>query len=394
MKKTIIIFLLILQIFLSSLLFFKNDSFKEVKGEKTEREVFEIIYVTKEGGSIFPNIVEVEKGKDVEIKGIYADLEFEFSRFEILNGSGNILEKQNIIKNIESDLVIMVVFVKKELEKENVEIFEKTHITNFKVFEDFHREEKRVEVFEKEEMEKEPEKTEEKITKVVEKKEIFLEYVSLENAGILGFPFQKIEQGFCTTPVEVVVMSGFEFVSWSDGKLENPRIDCDVEKGFRVFPIVEKKKYEVRYTAVGGGSMTKEFEIVEHGGSSLGLEYEAFENHEFSFFDIGNGWQNGKLNYDTGIVSDVVGDMEIVVFFNIKKYTITWSASTGGAVSPTRILLSHGQTSLAPSVFEHEGTFSGFVFISGSENADLDSNTGVVSNIVGDVEIRAEFEIF
>jgi uncharacterized protein (TIGR02145 family) len=75
-------------------------------------------------------------------------------------------------------------------------------------------------------------------------------------------------------------------------------------------------------------------------------------------------------------------------------YTIKYASSNGGSVSPSSRKVAHKGTSLAPSIeANYNYDFLNFSIISGEGHGDLNSLTGEIVNVVGDMTVRANFII-
>lgn len=493
--------------------FFENESSKE-----ENFEVFNVVFVSKEGGSVFPRSFEVKKNETLEFPRVYPDVGFKLDSFFVLSGfeNGNFDLENGFVENVVGDIEIGVGFLEKDIEVEkedkknkNEKEYEDEEYGYVEESEDVNKyldpgevlgqsdivfdrgvdfddvyeedivgEEKdekakeedygkeKDEEKKKDEDEDEDEEDEEKkeflvqyfstqggevldeyvvveqggfakkpeirqsegyvfvkfeyikgyeksfldsstgmvfnvfgdveILAVFEKEKYVLNYNAHQYGGILGYTMQEIFFDECSSEVSAVAKEGFEFVSWSDGIFENPRVDCNVNESFSVFANFEQKEYEVRYVLGGeGGILEKEIEFVKHGESSLGPEYDVLYGHRFSFFDIVEGWENVDFDYSTGVVNNVFGDVKIMLYFNVKRHSVRWESSHGGRILPNFASIVHGGSSEVPEIEVHSGHyFENFEFVEGSENADMDSETGVVSNVVGPVTLKAHFEIF
>jgi len=140
-----------------------------------------------------------------------------------------------------------------------------------------------------------------------------LNYTAGANGQIQGPAEQLIlpnGEGLAVTAVPTT--AGYVFTSWSDGSLENPRIDTSVTQNRSVTASFEiPPTYTVEYSATTGGSILGELnQIVEPGSDSTTVTAVVDAGYYFA------GWSDGVETLERTDVN-IMSDINVVAQFGI-----------------------------------------------------------------------------
>ena len=115
-------------------------------------------------------------------------------------------------------------------------------------------------------------------------------YTSSEGGIIEGNLNQEIEEGKDATPVKAIANVGYKFLEWSDGVIENPRIDKSVKKNATIMAIFEElTKYYIQYWADQGGRIDgNTTQIVAEGQQGTSVTAVPYSGYIFV------KWSDGK----------------------------------------------------------------------------------------------------
>ncbi|WP_133241452.1 InlB B-repeat-containing protein [Balneicella halophila] len=174
-------------------------------------------------------------------------------------------------------------------------------------------------------------------------------YYSLSyNAGlggnVTGKTFQRITDMSGTasgTPVEAVANSGYEFVKWSDGRTENPRIDINVVESLAVEALFSQvATIELNYTVGEGGTLSGTTTQEVNSGDS-GTPVEALPNIGYKFVQ----WSDGVTD-NPRIDKDVTGEISVVAKFELETYSVVYDTDGNGIISGNKTqTVSYGSSS-------------------------------------------------
>ena len=82
-----------------------------------------------------------------------------------------------------------------------------------------------------------------------------LKYIADEYGTLVGETTQTVEHGADGSAVQAVPDSGYQFVSWSDAKTDNPRTDINITSSLSVAASFERIYYTLELTKTGMGSV-------------------------------------------------------------------------------------------------------------------------------------------
>ncbi len=153
--------------------------------------------------------------------------------------------------------------------------------------------------------------------------------------------------------------------------------------------------YVVTYTSGSGGSITSaSSEIVIYGEQNEAPDISIDEGHEFGNFTIDEGACAGNFASATGVCSSIEEEITIHANFTPNTYTINYTASEGGDVNISYRTVTHGSSADEPGYTVEEGySFVDFEAIENASNGVLDSSTGALTNISGNMTIQANFTV-
>lgn len=153
-----------------------------------------------------------------------------------------------------------------------------------------------------------------------------VEYRAEEGGSILGNAVQTVKFGENATMVTAVASEGYEFVRWSDGKVESERMDISVKSNKLLTAKFKKKVYFVHYTAQTGGYLSGSlFQTLNYGQTGTGVR--AIPDFGYEFVK----WSDGVTD-DFHISFTVKDDLVITAEFRKQKYTLQYETDGNGTI--------------------------------------------------------------
>ena len=138
-----------------------------------------------------------------------------------------------------------------------------------------------------------------------------LSYTAGAGGSILGAAAQTVPYGSGGTAVEAVAAEGYHFVQWSDGSVENPRLDVNVTVDLEVTAEFAVNTYTLSYTAGAGGAITGvATQTVAHGSGGTAVEAVPEEGYHFVQWSDGSV-ENPRL--DLEVTADLAVTAEFAV---------------------------------------------------------------------------------
>ncbi len=209
----------------------------------------------------------------------------------------------------------------------------------------------------------------------------------LEDEIALG-PDVTENTGYDFVNFTVIEGSGNGDLNLSNGNISNVIGDMTIRANFSV------RQYTVNYQSNQGATFSPNYRTVNHGSDATTPSVEIEEGYTFSHYTVITGVGNGELNTSTGNVTNVVGNMTIEASFVLNEYTVSYTTGIGGSVNTASRVVTHGGTSAAPGHSANTGySFDNFSITSGSGNGTLNTSTGAVTNVIGNLTVRANFTI-
>ncbi len=222
------------------------------------------------------------------------------------------------------------------------------------------------------------------------------------DAGGSIYPTSRyvLEEGIALGP-EVTVDPGYGFVNFTiedgfgrgvlndtNGLVTDVSGDMTIKANFVI------NHYTINYQSNQGATFTPNYRTVVHGSSSTTPSIAVDPGYTFSHYIVFDGVGNGSLNTTTGNVTNVVGNMTIEATFVMIQYVVSYTASSGGTITPSSREVLHGENAEAPNANPITGySFSNYSVTSGAGNGTLNTSTGVVSNVIGPMTIGANFTL-
>ncbi len=147
--------------------------------------------------------------------------------------------------------------------------------------------------------------------KIIDSLQINLTYTSSIEGYLEGDSLQTIIKYSNGKSVLAIPNEGYAFQSWSDGKLNNPRVDSNVVSDITVEAIFKNNQVKLTYTSSIGGYLEGDSlqTIIKN---SNGTSILAVANEGYAF----QSWSDGKLN-NPRIDSNVVLDVNVEAIFSI-----------------------------------------------------------------------------
>ncbi|MCH8514369.1 MAG: ice-binding family protein, partial [Kiritimatiellae bacterium] len=162
--------------------------------------------------------------------------------------------------------------------------------------------------------------------------EYTLTYTAGLGGNISGVSPQTVAEGDDGTQVEANAEPGFVFVEWSDGSIDNPRTDLNVQEDITVeaqFVEILPNQFVLTYTAGPGGSVSGVSpQIVDQGEDGTEVTAEAAPGFVFVEW-LGTHPSNDNPRTDT----DVQEDITVEAQFEAVTYTLTYTAGIGGSIN-------------------------------------------------------------
>ena len=166
-----------------------------------------------------------------------------------------------------------------------------------------------------------------------------LTYHAGSNGTISGETNQGIKHGSDGTAVEAIPDTGYHFVRWSDGVIDNPRADMNITGPVSVYAEFAINVYSLTYEAGQNGTILGDaHQQIEHG--SDGMAVEAYPETGYHFVQ----WSDGS-SMNPRMEENVTENISLEAEFAINIYYINASAypSGSGTISGQKEY-QHGET--------------------------------------------------
>ena len=209
-----------------------------------------------------------------------------------------------------------------------------------------------------------------------------LVYTADENGIITGAWSQTVELGGSGTAVEVFAYYGYHFVDWSDGSVDNPRIDTDVSGDISVVANFAINTYTLYYYASNGGTLT--------GTASQTVTHDDDGTSVWAVPDLGYlfvEWSDGETaNPRTD--NDVTADVEVSAIFAIETFSLDYAADSTGIIEGERWqTVEYGTDGTSVTAIPN----TGYHFTNWSDDSTENPRTDYY--VTADVEVTAFFDI-
>ncbi|MCX7001456.1 MAG: hypothetical protein NT106_14360, partial [Candidatus Sumerlaeota bacterium] len=170
-------------------------------------------------------------------------------------------------------------------------------------------------------------------------------YTAGANGSIEGVSSQTVFTGASGMPVTAVPDPGYHFVQWSDGSIDNPRMDTNVTADISITASFAINQYTVTFQIDGTPGATIDgvtTQTISHGDDCTSVTANAPAGYSFV------KWTLVGSDYSTDnplTVTNVTGNITLVALFAINQYTVTFQTDgTPGATidGVTTQTISHG----------------------------------------------------
>jgi hypothetical protein len=168
-----------------------------------------------------------------------------------------------------------------------------------------------------------------------------LTYTAGANGTISGISPQTVNYGASGTAVAAIPALGHHFVNWSDGSMNNPRIDTNVTANISVTANFSMDcGFTLDYTAGPHGAIT--------GNTSQSTCYGGDGTAVMAVPEIGYHFVNwsdaSTANPRTDL--NVTANISVTANFAIDTFTVTASAGANGSVDPTSAVVNYNGSQL------------------------------------------------
>ena len=216
-----------------------------------------------------------------------------------------------------------------------------------------------------------------------------LTYTAGENGVLSGETVQSVIYLGSGMAVEAIAQEGYQFVKWSDGSTQNPRIDTSVSRDISVNAEFAEFYYTVTYNPNGGeGSIESQRKI--HEEDLVLSDGEGFTKEDYEF----SGWNteadgSGDV-YEAGDIFTLNQDITLYAQWERYDYLVEVVAPENGSIDPsTDQTVVHGEI-LEFTLTPDEGYFIDSV--SGCKGV-LEGEKYTTESITEDCTIEASFVI-
>ena len=215
-----------------------------------------------------------------------------------------------------------------------------------------------------------------------------LTYTAGANGSLTGELSQTVAYGQSGAEVLAVADGGYQFLRWSDGRIDNPRTDTNVQADLSVvaeFIDANISIYTLTYTAAEGGSIRGVATQSVVDGQS-GTEVEAVANEGYRFVQWSDGVSTAK-RLDENITADLSVQAEFeelapIVTPTYYAVTLSVSDAAAGAVSGAADYEENTEASVEATANK------GYRFVRWNNGETANPYTFTVT---GDVALVAEF---
>ena len=209
-----------------------------------------------------------------------------------------------------------------------------------------------------------------------------LEYIAGANGSLLGDTSQSVNHGENGTAVEAVAATGYNFVKWSDGSIDNPRTDENVEDNISVTAQFAINTYSLEYIAGANGTLNGDTsQSVNHGENGTAVEAVAATGYNFV------KWSDGATD-NPRTDENVEDNISVTAQFAINTYSLEYIAGANGTLNgDTSQSVNHGENGTAVEAVPD----TGYHFTGWSDGSTDNPRTD--ENVEANISVTAQFEI-
>lgn len=209
-----------------------------------------------------------------------------------------------------------------------------------------------------------------------------LDYRAGQGGSLQGATSQQVAYGQAGSEITAVPASGYRFERWSDGSVNNPRVDRDITANLTLTAVFSASSYQINYTATGGGTILgAASQQINHGSNSSAVT--AVPDAGFIFVK----WSDGVTS-NPRTDSNVTANIAVEAIFQSGQYNLIYTASAGGTLSGlTSQLVTSGNDGSTVTATPNIG----YVFVKWSDDVTTSSRTDL--NITANKSVEAIFEL-
>jgi uncharacterized repeat protein (TIGR02543 family) len=215
-----------------------------------------------------------------------------------------------------------------------------------------------------------------------------LTYLAGAGGTIFGVTPQTVNYGDSGTAVTVVPNAGYHFVSWSDGRTDNPRTDTNVIMSKTVTASCAINTYTITSTAGANGTITPLGATTVNYGASQSYTITPNAHYHVATVKVDGTLIGNPTSYQ---FTNVSASHTIDVTFAVDTFTITSTAGANGTITPFgTTTMNYGASqsyTLSPSTGYHVSVLA----VDGSSVAI--ANPYVFSNVSASHTIDVTFAI-
>ncbi len=176
--------------------------------------------------------------------------------------------------------------------------------------------------------------------------------------------------------------TNYHFVSWSDGRTDNPRTDTNVSRNISVTANFASDTFTLTYVAGNHGSITgNTIQIINYNGS--GTTVTAVPDTDYIF----QNWSDGSTsNPRTDL--NVNDNISVTANFSLNTRTLTYSAGANGFITgPTSQTVDSGSDGATVTAVPN----TNYHFINWSDGSTANPRTD--TNVINNISVNANFSI-
>jgi len=209
-----------------------------------------------------------------------------------------------------------------------------------------------------------------------------LTYTAGANGSLTGSTPQFVVPGASGSAVTAVPATGYHFVNWSDGSIDNPRTDTNVTANVDVTANFAIDTFTLTYTAGANGSLTGTTpQTVNYG--SRGTSVTAVPGAGYHFVSWSDG-ATANPRTDTNVMED----RSVTANFAIGGNTLTYTAGANGSLTgATPQTVNHGSAGTTVTAVPA----TGYSFVSWSDGSPINPRTE--TNVMMNVNVTANFQL-
>jgi uncharacterized delta-60 repeat protein len=205
-------------------------------------------------------------------------------------------------------------------------------------------------------------------------------YAAGANGSLTGTTPQTVNYNAGGSAVTAVPATGYHFVNWGDGSIDNPRTDTNVTANVDVTANFAINTYTLTYASGANGSLTGTTPQTVNYGSSV-TAVTASPATGYSFVNWSDG-STANPRTDT----DVTADLSVTANFAINTHTLTYISGPFGVIAGTTPqTVTHGSSGTTVTAVPA----TGYHFVNWSDGSTTNPRTD--TSVILNVSVTANF---